>query len=73
MSCGVGRRDGSDLALMWLWRRPAGVAPIHPLAWEPAYAMSEALKRQKVLWAHIYSFIYIKYSIKKYWAEEEKT
>ena len=23
MSCGVGRRCGSDLELLWLWRRPA--------------------------------------------------
>ena len=25
MSCGVGRRRGSDLEWLWLWRRPAGV------------------------------------------------
>ena len=24
MSCGVGHRRGSDLALLWHWRRPAG-------------------------------------------------
>ena len=45
MSCGVGRRYGSDLAL--LWRRPAAAAPIRPLALEPPYAAGEALKRQK--------------------------
>ena len=28
MSCGVGHRHGSDLALMWLWHMPAAVAPI---------------------------------------------
>ena len=38
MSCGVGCRCGSDLALLWLWRRPAATAPIRPLAWEPPYA-----------------------------------
>ena len=32
MSCGVGRRCGSDLALLWLWCRPAATAPIQPLA-----------------------------------------
>ena len=36
---------GSDPALLWLWCRPALTAPIQPLAWEPAYAMSAALKK----------------------------
>ena len=36
-----------DLALLWLWCRPAAVAPIRPLAWEPPYAAGVALKRQK--------------------------
>ena len=36
-----------DPALLWLWCRPAAVAPIGPLAWEPPYAMGEALKRKK--------------------------
>ena len=47
MSCGVGRRQGSDLVLLWLWCRPAATALIGPLAWEPPYAMGAALKRQK--------------------------
>ena len=47
MSCGVGRRCGSDLALLWLWSRPAATAPIRPLAWEPPYAAGAALRRQK--------------------------
>ena len=47
MSCGVGRRCGSDLALLWLWCRPAAAAPIRPLAWELPYAAGVALKRQK--------------------------
>ena len=38
MSSGVGRRRSSDLALLWLWRRPAATALIRPLAWEPPYA-----------------------------------
>ena len=46
MSCGVGRRGGSDLALLWLWRRPAAVAPIRPLVWELPYATSVAQKSQ---------------------------
>ena len=36
-----------DLALLWLWCRPPGVAPIQPLAWEPPYAPKAALKSQK--------------------------
>ena len=48
MSCGVGGKCGSDLVLLWLWRRPAAVAPIQPLAWEPAYAMGVALKNAKI-------------------------
>ena len=47
MSCGVGHKHVSDLALMWLWYRPAAVAPIVPLAWEPPYAAGAALKSQK--------------------------
>ena len=47
MSCGVGHRCGLDLALLWLWCRPAAVAPIHPLAWEPPYATGVALKSKK--------------------------
>ena len=51
MSYGVGRRRSSDPALLWLWRRLAATAPIGPLAWEPPYAVGEALektKRQKI-------------------------
>ena len=41
---GVGHRHGLDLALLWLWHRPATVALIGLLAWEPPYATSMALK-----------------------------
>jgi len=47
VSCGVGHRHGSDVALLWLWRRPAVVAPIRSLAWEPPYAVGAALKNKK--------------------------
>ena len=47
MSCGVGRRRGSDLVLLWLWYRPAATALIRLLAWEPPYAVGAALKGQK--------------------------
>ena len=42
MSCGIGCRHSSDLVLLWLWCRPAAVAPIRPLAWESPYAMGAA-------------------------------
>ena len=47
MTCGVARRHGSDPSLLWLWHGPAAVAPIRPLAWEPPYAASAALKSKK--------------------------
>ena len=47
MSYGVGRSRGSDLALLWLWCRPAAGAPMRALGWEPPYAAGAAQKRQK--------------------------
>ena len=50
MSCGVGRRHGSDPTLLWLWRKPVAAALIRPLAWESPYAAraaQEIAKRQK--------------------------
>ena len=38
-----------DPALLWLWCRPAAIAPIIPLAWEPPYATSAALEETKRL------------------------
>ena len=42
----LGRRCCSDLALLRLWCRPVATAPIRPLAWEPPYATSAALKKK---------------------------
>ena len=36
-----------DWALLWLWCRPAAVAPIGPLAWELPHVVRAALKRKK--------------------------
>ena len=47
MSCGVVCRRGLDPTLLWLWRRPAAVAPNRPLAWEPPCAKGAALKKTK--------------------------
>ena len=51
MSSGIGRRGGSDLALLllWLWCRLAATAPIRPLAWEPPYAAGAAQEMSKCL------------------------
>ena len=47
VSCGVGDRHGSDLALMWLCQRLAATGPIQPLAWKSPYATVANLKRPK--------------------------
>ena len=47
MTCGIGRRRGSDPALLWLWL--AAVAPIQPLAWEFLYAVGATLKKKMVM------------------------
>ena len=47
MSCGEGHRHDSELALLWLWFRPATVPPIGPLVWDPPYDVGVALKRPK--------------------------
>ena len=44
MSCGVGCRCGLDMALLWLWCRPAAVTLIRLLAWEYPEAAGAALK-----------------------------
>ena len=47
MSCGIGRRWGSDVTLLWLWGRPSAIAPIGPLAWDPPYALGAALRKRQ--------------------------
>ena len=47
MSCGVGHRCSSDLALLWLLHRPEATALIQPVAWDPPYAVGVALKKRK--------------------------
>ena len=36
-----------DLVFLWLWRRPAAIAPVWPLTWEPPYAVGAALNKRK--------------------------
>ena len=47
MSYGVGHGHSLDLALLWLWCRPAAVALIRTLAWEPPHAEGAALQSKK--------------------------
>ena len=47
LSCSVGHRHGSYLALLCLWWRPVATALIRPRAWELPYATGVALKRQE--------------------------
>ena len=44
MTCSVGHRHSLDPASLWLWRKLAAVAMIHPLAWEFPCAADAALK-----------------------------
>ena len=46
MICGVGQRQGLDLALLWLWCRQAAAAPIRPLDWERPCAEGGILKHK---------------------------
>ena len=36
-----------DPVLLWLWCRPAAIALIRPLGWEPPYAAGAALEKTK--------------------------
>ena len=48
MSCDVGCKCSSDPALLWLWSRPAAVAPVGRQAWEPPCAKGAALRSKKI-------------------------
>ena len=47
MSWGVVRKLYLNLALLWLWCKPAVAAPNQPLAWKPPHAVGAALKSKK--------------------------
>ena len=49
MSCGVGCRHSSNLALLmlWLWHKPSAVVPVRPLAWEAPDATGVTVNKQK--------------------------
>ena len=56
MSCGVGRRRGSDPTL-WLWSKPVATALNRPLAWEAPYAVEVAQENGKKPKIKIYKFV----------------
>ena len=47
MSCVVGGRCISDPTLLWLWHRPAAVAPVQPVAQELPYTADTDLKGKR--------------------------
>ena len=47
MSCDIGHGYSLDPTLLWLWRGPAVVVPIRPLAWRLPYVTPVALKGEK--------------------------
>jgi len=47
VSCGVGRRQGSNPKLLWLWCRQAATAPIQLLAWETSVCHGCGPKKKK--------------------------
>ena len=53
MGCGVGRRHGSDLALLWFCRRLVATALIGPPAWEPPYAAGAALEKKNFFFTQL--------------------
>ena len=47
VNCGVDLGGRRIIEKLWLWCRPAAVAPIRPLAWELPYAVGVPLKSKK--------------------------
>lgn len=47
--CGIGRRRGSDLMVLCLWRRPAARAPTRSLAWELSHTLGAALNKNNTI------------------------
>ena len=45
--CSAGRRHSSDPTLLWLWSRPAAVAPAQSLAWKLPYVVGAAQKKKR--------------------------
>ena len=65
--CSIGRRSGSDLVLLWLWRRLAAVTLIKPLAGKLQYASGAAVKtnkkkKQKHL-VKLYTFFFLSFCL----------
>ena len=52
-SCRISHRLGLDLALLWLWCRPAAAALNRSLAWQHPYAAGGALKSPNFIYIYI--------------------
>ena len=48
MSCGVGRRCGSDPALLWLLSRPTDTAPVEPSSLGTSISHRYSPQKQKI-------------------------
>ena len=62
-----GSQTRLDLALLWLCCRPEVTTLIQPLPWEPPYALSLALKRQKTFPAFESKKLVITDGLPNYW------
>ena len=62
MSCSVDLGGRWIIEKLMLWHRPAATDPIRPLASEPPYATSAALKKtkdkKKTEFIHVFAYIY---------------
>ena len=67
MSCGVGRTQGSDLALLWLWRRPTNYSSdLMPSLGTSICCECSPKKTKHIyiyththIYIHIYTYIYV--------------
>ena len=57
MSCGVGRRHGSNMVLRQLWYRLAAAAPVWSLDWETPYGVDVVLKKTKKKVAYVLKYM----------------
>ena len=70
MSCGIGRRHGLDLVLLWLWCSLAAAASIRPLAREPPYAEGVALKKKRKKEKRKKDYIFFQWAYDVIWNTE---
>ena len=57
--CDISCRCSWNLALPWLWHRPAAAALTQPLAWETPYAIGATLKKKRFLENYTQGLVFI--------------